>query len=218
MWTLYERSINYVSETRSTLDQPPKVISTPRGSPQSPPLTTRQLPLEFAERLRDEANETYLWHGTDRASAESIIKEDFNIKRAGEAHAKALGRGAYFAESASLADHYATPGPDGLHALLLVRAALGKVFVTKRYTGWRGHKLVRLVSTTKLVRKGRFDSVLGDRNVAFNGLDIREYCVANSNQCYPEYMVLYSRHDRSAKLEGTVPVHGTCPPGRVPDS
>merc|ERR1712014_339362 len=97
-----------------------------------------------------------------------------------------------FAECASLADTYAPPGPDELHQLLLVRCALGRVYVAKRYTGWRGHKLVRLVSTGKLVRRGDYDSVLGDRNEAFN-VDIREYCVANGSQLYPEYMILYRR-------------------------
>ena len=40
--------------------------------------------------------------------------------------------GAYFAETSCLADKYAPAGPDGLHAILLVRAALGRVYVETR--------------------------------------------------------------------------------------
>merc|ERR1712034_295218 len=144
------------TDTKGTDMSSPDDIFSPSGTLQTAPWTKLTMSTRMKRRLRTLANENYLFHGTDRQSAEAIIKEDFNIKMAGSAHAKILGRGAYFAECASLADKYAPPGPDGLHQLLLVRCALGRVFVTKRYTGWRGHKLVRMVSTTKLVRRGAY--------------------------------------------------------------
>lgn len=191
MWSTFERSVVCISESRSTPDEPqPMAVGSSAGSLQQEPLTTRGLDEDFRTRLRGEANETYLWHGTDRESAESIVTNAFNPIRAGEASAKALGREVYFAESASLADQYAPAGPDGLHQMLLVRAALGKVCMTKRYTSFLDKTLVRTLSATNLARSGKFDSFLGDRK-----LSIREYCVANSSQLYPEYLVFYSRQD-----------------------
>eukprot|EP00931_Biecheleriopsis_adriatica_P104474 TRINITY_DN79144_c0_g1_i1.p1 TRINITY_DN79144_c0_g1~~TRINITY_DN79144_c0_g1_i1.p1 ORF type:complete len:300 (-),score=53.09 TRINITY_DN79144_c0_g1_i1:71-937(-) len=199
MWARYERSVECLSEARLQEDEPVEVIRTPHyGSLQEKPLTLKAAPKALRNRLRLECNEAYLWHGTDRKSAESITGHSFDMQRAGKVNAKALGKGAYFAEAASLSDKYSSPGKDGLHTLLLVRAALGKVYVETRYTKWRGGKLRKMVSTSKLVKKGRYDSVLGDRKFAFN-MDVREYVVANNTQLYPEYMLLYSRSDANAK-------------------
>lgn len=194
MWLKYERSMDCLSEHRfAEQDEGPSVVRSPwTGSIQQVPLTSRHLPREVRLRMRFDCNEAYLWHGSERKALEGIMGNHFDIKRAGKAHAKALGRGAYFAEAASLSDKYAPVGPDGLHGLLLVRCALGRVYVAKRYTTWRSGKLKRMVSTTKLVHQGEYDSVLGDRKFAFN-MDVREYVVANNAQLYPEYMVLYSR-------------------------
>eukprot|EP00913_Durusdinium_trenchii_P007865 g7381.t1 len=126
-------SVACLSEARAQEDEPADVIRTPHsGTLQAKPLTVRVAPDNFMGRLRLECNEAYLWHGTDRASAENIIGHHFDMKRAGTVNAKALGRGAYFAETSCLADKYAPPGPDGLHAILLVRAALGRVYVETR--------------------------------------------------------------------------------------
>lgn len=194
MWALYDQAIDHIEGVRSARDESPWMIHSPSGAVQPQPLTTRSLPDDLACRLRAYCNETYLWHGTNRESAEKILREGFDMTLCGGAHAKILGKGAYFAERVSLADRYAPAADDdGLHAMLLVRVALGKVFFTRRYTGWRGKKLVRLVSTSKLVKGGECDSVLGDRNRQFNALDIREYCIPNKSQLYPEYLVLYRR-------------------------
>jgi len=196
MWSTYERSVCCLSEARNQEGEaPPSDIRTPwGGSICEKPLTWKVMSRAMKMRLRLECNEAYLWHGTDRKSAENIIGHHFDIKMAGKANAKALGRGAYFAEAASLSDKYSKQASDGMHVILLVRAALGRVFVAKTYTQWRGGKLRRLVSTSKLVGKGAFDSVLGDRKYAFN-MDVREYVLANNTQLYPEYMIFYSRQE-----------------------
>ncbi|CAE7215834.1 unnamed protein product [Symbiodinium microadriaticum] len=202
MWHQYERSCACLSEARTQEDEPADVIRTPfSGTLQPKPLTWRMAPEELRNRLRLECNEAYLWHGTDRKSAEGIIGHHFDMKRAGSVNAKALGRGAYFAETSCLADKYSPLGPDGLHSLLLVRAALGRVYVETRYTKWRGGRLKRMVSAKNVVKEGKYDSVLGDRRYAFN-TDAREYCVSNTSQLYPEYMLLYSREDDAATLPG----------------
>ena len=49
-----------------------------------------------------------------------------------------------------------------LKAILLVRAALGRVYVETRYTKWRGGRLKRMVSAKHVVREGKYDSVPWD--------------------------------------------------------
>ncbi|CAJ1430801.1 unnamed protein product, partial [Effrenium voratum] len=132
MWNTYERSVACLAEAR-TQEARAEVIRTPHSGTECPrPLTWRVASDDFRSRLRLECNEAYLWHGTDRKSAESIIGHHFDMKRAGTVNAKALGRGAYFAETSFLADKYAPEGQDGLRAVLLVRAALGRVYVETR--------------------------------------------------------------------------------------
>lgn len=190
------QALSYAGSPSGSIGTSPGLIlaETRSGTQQKRPLTTRVLPVLFRERLlkTSPVNEAYLWHGANRAAAHSIEKNGFNTSFAGDANGAVLGKGAYLAESSTLADKYATAGEDGLHAMLLVRACLGKVYATTRYTQWRGKRLVRAVSTRRIVRSGNYDSVLGDRSKAFN-LNVREYCVANQTQLYPEYLILYER-------------------------
>jgi hypothetical protein len=197
MWDEYRRSISYISEIRgdeaNCLNT--NVLSTTKtGTVEAVPLTTRVLPKAFMNRLAPECNETYLWHATSRKNAEKIIQDDFRTDHSGKANGQVLGRGIYLAESPSLSDQYACKGPQGRYCMLLVRAVLGKVHSTRRFARWRGKKLVMTTFTTKMVRKGECDSVLGDRTRQ-QRKDIREYCVANNTQLYPEYLILYNRVD-----------------------
>ncbi|CAJ1389165.1 unnamed protein product [Effrenium voratum] len=74
MWNTYERSVACLAEARTQEDEPPDVIRTPHSGTECPrPLTWRVASDDFRSRLRLECNEAYLWHGTDRKSAESII-------------------------------------------------------------------------------------------------------------------------------------------------
>eukprot|EP00928_Gymnodinium_smaydae_P040141 TRINITY_DN27274_c0_g1_i1.p1 TRINITY_DN27274_c0_g1~~TRINITY_DN27274_c0_g1_i1.p1 ORF type:complete len:317 (-),score=30.86 TRINITY_DN27274_c0_g1_i1:188-1138(-) len=206
-WNLYDRSVAYISRLRSgnadmcggESGSLVGEVRSPRGSLQQPPKTLEALPEPFLKRMRLDAQETYLWHGTDQQSAEQILSENFKLAMAGKVNAAVLGKGVYLAESASFADKYATADEDGLCPMLLVRAALGRTYVETRYTRWRGRKLVRTASTEKIVRKGQYDSVLGDRNKS-HGVNIREYCVANSYQLYPEYLIFYSREREVVKV------------------
>jgi len=203
MWKQYEGSIKCISMAREEdiVDSHGLMdLRTPSGTLQQNPWTTQAMDLNIRRRIRLDANETYLWHGTGREAAETISRQGVHSSKAGSANGAVLGRGTYLAESSSLADKYSRPGDDGLYALLLVRAALGKVYVAKQYSKWRGKRLVRMVSTTKLVRRGDWDSVLGDRNKAFSN-NIREYVVANDTQVYPEYLILYSRESQPVTVK-----------------
>jgi len=157
------------------------------------------LPEAYKGRLSTAANETYLWHATPRAAAEKIVAQDFKTSKSGSANGQVLGKGVYLAESASLSDEYAVKGPQGRYCMLLVRSVLGKVHATRRFSKWRGKKLVMTTFTTKLVKAGECDSVLGDRSLA-NRKGVREYCVANNTQLYPEYLILYNRQDLAGKV------------------
>lgn len=138
-------------------------------------------PLDSAPEL----SEVYLWHGTAVRTALAIAQNDFNIDLAGGNAGTMYGRGAYLAESCTKADEYSkdeTGGYyDGIYALLLVRACLGKYYYTQ----------TRDQEASGKVASGDFDSTLGDRAASVN--TYREFVVYNSDQIYPEYIVLYSR-------------------------
>jgi len=211
LWTEYEQSVAWILAARqgetiqwTKSGKIAKVQSDDTKTPQleevealeDPPRITEKLPEAYRERLREEINEAYLWHGTSRDAAASILKTDFRINLAGTANGKKLGRGAYFAECSSLADSYAPGDKDGLHAMLLVRAALGKVHVTTARASMWSSKKRRSVSTHQLVTSGDCDSVLGDREKVAG--THREFCLADRHQLYPEYLVLYEREGERA--------------------
>lgn len=206
LWTDYEQSVAWITAARrgeviafTESGKMCKVMGNEIKKPKleeveslkDPPRITEKLPEAYRERLREDINEAYLWHGTSRAAAASILKSDFRINLAGSAHGKKLGHGAYFAECSSLADAYAPGDAEGLHAMLLVRAALGKVHVTMERASMWSNKRKRAVSTHHLVMSGDCDSVLGDREKAAG--THREFCLADPHQLYPEYLVLYER-------------------------
>jgi len=201
MWDDYRRAITYISDVRGkeVAETAGTLTTTKSGHLEEMPLTTRNLPQAYKGRLVADANETYLWHATPRAAAEKIVKEDFQTHMAGSANGQVLGRGIYLAESCSLADEYACKGPQGRYCMLLCRSVLGKVHATRRFSRWRGKKLVMTTFTTKLVKAGECDSVLGDRGLA-NRKGVREYCVANNTQLYPEYLILYNRVETKGKV------------------
>lgn len=157
---------------------------------EDPPRTLEALSLRLRERLQDDVNEAYLFHGTSRAAAEAIGETDFRIDLAGHTHGKKLGHGAYFAEASSLAHSYAPAGPDGVHAILVVRVLLGQVFVSdSRDYAWSVKKR-DFASAKHMVASGKWDSILGDREKVAH--TFREFCVADKAQLYPEYLVLYT--------------------------
>jgi len=114
------------------------------------------------------------------------------------------GKGAYMAESITKADEYAEDEPggyyDGVFAVLLLRVCLGKYYYTTSRDTTAKDKLL----------SGAYDSTLGDRAAAVN--TFREFVVYNSDQLYPEYVVLYQRQfaaDDPDRLEraAKIPFH-----------
>lgn len=186
LFALYEKCTAWIMQRRSAENL--RCMADDQGEKSEPPATFTACSGSFRARLRDAANEAYLWHGTSRRAAESIALHDFRIRRESK-NGQKLGKGAYFAESAALADEYTSVDDQGLRTMLLVRVSLGKVKVTtQRNSAW-SNKVQRVISTGQLVQSGAYDSVLGDRRKVVG--THREFCVADPHQLYPEYLVLY---------------------------
>ena len=95
-----------------------------------------------------------------------------------------FGPGVYLAESSTKADEYARDDVggeyDGLYAVLVCRALLGRSYVTEQ----AGDFSDRVLS-------GEFEHVLGDREKAVG--TFREFIFFHEASIYPEYAVFYRR-------------------------
>jgi len=145
---------------------------------------TKKYPDTF-EPLQSSINEVYLWHGTFVRYALAIAQNDFNINLAGTGRGTMYGAGAYLAECSTKADEYARDEPqgyyDGIYAVLLVRATMGKLYYTTMRDEQAGSKIT----------SGEFDSTCGDRLKSAG--TFRELVVYDADQIYPEYVILYQR-------------------------
>lgn len=140
---------------------------------------------DMFEPLDTFANEAYAFHGTSVRSALSIGREDYRIDLAGSGAGTMYGLGTYLAESCTKADEYArdmASGPyQGVFAMLLSRVCMGKFYYTTQ----------RDMKARQLVLGGEFDSTLGDREESAG--TFRELVVYDTDQVYPEYILLYHR-------------------------
>lgn len=129
-------------------------------------------------------NEQYLFHGASPAGALGIIRDGFDLGRAGQGHSLLFGPGAYFAESSSKADEYAQPDEfSGLCAMLVCRVLCGELY--------RALSRLDADAILKPSFAERYDGVLGDRE-ALAGT-YREFVIFSREQAYPEYIVIYDR-------------------------
>jgi hypothetical protein len=131
------------------------------------------------------SNEQYLMHGSNPTSAMSILGTSFKIDFAGATAGTMFGPGIYLAEASSKADEYArdenTGGAyDGLFAVLICRAVVGRSFRTEKPGDYKDNVL-----------KSNFDSVLGDREKAVG--TYREFIFFHEGAVYPEYVAFYKR-------------------------
>lgn len=72
------------------------------------------------------ANEKLLFHATSRAAAGGIVREGFDMRRAGEAHGTALGPGAYFAVEAATSLGYVKRDGHGGCSMLVCKVLVGE--------------------------------------------------------------------------------------------
>lgn len=137
----------------------------------------RSAPELFGQCI-SEVNEHYLLHGTSPAGALGIIREGFDLSRAGSRTGAMFGPGAYFAECSSKADEYAQQDDfSGMCAILCCRVCCGRM--QRRLGRDRGEA------------SAAFDGVLGDREASVG--TYREFVVFSQQQIYPEYLILYER-------------------------
>jgi len=135
--------------------------------------------------LGNRSNEQYLFHGSNPTSAMSILGTSFSIDLAGASAGTMFGPGIYLAEASSKADEYAKDensggAYDGLFAVLICRAIVGRSFVTLKPGDFKDNCLT-----------GNFDSVLGDREKAVG--TYREFIFFHEGAVYPEYVAFYKR-------------------------
>jgi hypothetical protein len=162
--------------------------------------------LSFGADVDAAANEWYLFHGTTPAKCASICSTNFRTDLAGAGatwkdKGKAVGTplygfGIYFAERITKADEYSTEvdDDDGI----VPEDAEGEFFTVLlcRVVGGR----TNVVTTNEIEREklrsdvfdGPYHSVFGDRVSVLNK-PYREIVVYEKDQCFPEYLLVYSR-------------------------
>ncbi|KAK3104827.1 hypothetical protein FSP39_011109 [Pinctada imbricata] len=124
------------------------------------------------------ANELQLFHGTNYDIVDRICQENFDFRRSGESTGAIYGHGAYFAMNAKYSDGYATRGERGKYMFL------AKCLVGKYTSGRRSYRKPPDIDENDYT-KGAYDSCVD------NTTKPRIYCIFDSNQYYPEYVILY---------------------------
>ncbi|CAJ1418061.1 unnamed protein product [Effrenium voratum] len=179
MFTRYITRLSKIKATRTSCDAPDPSFFTRDAMDHFPGLQ------DVLGTLDDELNEVYLWHGTQVRTGLQIAQEDFNLTFAGSGAGTMYGKGLYFCESATKADEYARDEPgghyEGVRALLLCRICVGKFHYTQD----------REPTAIDKYTSGESDSTVGDRAKSVN--TYREIVVYDTDQVYPEYLVLYER-------------------------
>jgi hypothetical protein len=146
--------------------------------------TAGVLPNNDLYRLDSDANEAFLFHGTNDDAAGKITRGDFLVNLAGSNAGTLYGRGVYLAESVSKSDEYTKENANGERCLLVCRATLGFV----NYTDEVAPDVDKLV---KSCTDGPYHCVLGDREKCRG--TFREIIVYDDDQVYPEYVIWYKR-------------------------
>lgn len=170
MWNRYQEKLEKIKKKRG--GKAPEQLSL-----LTEPVTVKHKHL-FAP-LDAGLNEVYAFHGTFVRYALSIAKDDFNINLAGSSRGTLYGRGAYLGDSITKADEYAKDEPDGYYsdvfAVLFCRVCMGKLYNTSDDP-----------EAASRIKSGEFDSTNGQRL-------FRELVIYDSDQLYPEYVILYKR-------------------------
>ena len=150
----------------------------------------------LAGPLHAEANEAFLFHGTDRESVDEIWRHGFDERVAAE-EGGLLGRGIYFAENSSKSDEYCTPDRKGICRMVLSRVTLGTAFVSRRVD-----RSLRRPPARPDDEGRRCDSVVGvaAETVPGAGLECyNQFVVYDRSLTYPELIVEFRRVDEDGR-------------------
>ena len=149
----------------------------------------------LAGPLDAEANEVFLFHGTDRESVDEIWQQGFDERVAEEGGL--LGRGIYFAENSSKSDEYCTPDSKGICRMVVSRVTLGTAFVSRRVDRSLRRPPARLDDESRIC-----DSVVGvtAETVPGAGLECyNQFVVYDRSLTYPELIVEFKRVDENER-------------------
>jgi hypothetical protein len=128
------------------------------------------------EYMVESLNEQFLWHGTSRAVAETIVSDNFHIPAAGTgANGSRFGLGAYFAEDLGKSLTY-SPVENQVQWVLLCRVLGGSMYYTT--ADWQEE------AAAEAARLGH-NSVLANPQ----GIGPREFIMLTEDQVYPEYIL-----------------------------
>ena len=133
--------------------------------------------------LRDD--EVYLFHGTKKRFARSIIEEGLDVRKSRDG---LYGRGIYLTESSQKADQYSdSPHKRKRKALtmLVVRTRLGAI------KEWNENGPFAATDSDK-----PFDTLVAGYDKRF-----REFIVTDSAHCYPEFLVVYKREFEGGDID-----------------
>jgi hypothetical protein len=158
------------------------------------------------DNIETRLNEHMLWHVTDKAGAEEIVKNDFKIEGRGWFSRKKprFGRGAYFEEHLDL--EQASEDEDGIRYVLLCRVACGDYYYTEEEEETDAHKNCKAADK---------DSILANPS----GQGPRQFVVLGNQAVYPEFVLeldcnqepdpsMFETDDELAEVEA--PTCGTC--------
>jgi len=174
-----------------------------------PPMTAHKVStsgLPLSADLDESCNEYHLFHGSSSQKCASIASTNFRTDLAGagatwKEKGKAVGTplygfGVYLAEKITKADEYSkeVDEDDGIlpedaegefYTVLVCRVMCGKAQVVTTNE-------IEVESLRKDVFAGPYHAVLGDRVSVLNK-PYREVVVYEKDQCFPEFLLVYSR-------------------------
>lgn len=155
-------------------------------------LTEKNISKRLMKDIIPEINEVYLFHGTKRNFVPNIISKGVDPKLGSDEGM--FGRGVYCCESSTKADQYADDSDKRRTRgkMFLMRMLLGRMYLTERPKKYKlppCYDCMR-VGCTNQSHQG-FDSVVGVKQQT-GGL-FREFVVYEKEQCYPEYLITYTR-------------------------
>jgi len=171
---------------------------------------TRINDVKTGRPLDSDCNEYFLFHGLNQKILDKILEAGFDERVSNLAGM--FGCGIYFAEDSSKSSQYSHSSEcaqigavySGQGNACTCATALGEERCMLVCRVVMGSPAIQLQATNKEKPLRRpperedgtmYDSVLGESRAWDNdaSLDFREYIVYDRRQCYPEYVILYSR-------------------------
>ena len=149
------------------------------------PMCSKKTHLDLKMSVRDKKNtpirELQLFHGTpSHVTAEAILTQNFDPRLSGK-NAVVYGDGCYFAVDANYSDKYCLRGTEVVCWMFMARVLVGE-----HTQGCQGLRRPPPIDPNK-PHGDLYDSCVD------NVKSPKIYVVFENDQCYPEYLISYSR-------------------------